>query len=39
MWMLAHRGRMNEDPLIFAARDRISIAIGVLLTLVFWTAT
>jgi 4-hydroxybenzoate polyprenyltransferase len=38
IWMLAHRGEMNEDPLIFAARDRISLAIGALIALAFWAA-
>ncbi|MBB3089311.1 UbiA family prenyltransferase [Nocardioides albus] len=25
VWMLAHRGQMNEDPVLFAARDRFSL--------------
>jgi hypothetical protein len=39
VWMLAHRGSMNEDPVIFAVRDRLSLTIGGLLLLVFWAAT
>jgi 4-hydroxybenzoate polyprenyltransferase len=39
VWMLAHRGQMNEDPVIFAVRDRVSLSIGALLALVFWAAT
>lgn len=39
VWMLAHRGEMNEDPVIFAVRDRASLYIGTLVTLVFWAAT
>lgn len=39
VWMLAHRGAMNEDPVIFAIRDRVSLGIGGLLALVFWAAT
>jgi 4-hydroxybenzoate polyprenyltransferase len=39
VWMLAHRGRMHEDPVIFAVRDRVSLGIGALLVLVFWAAT
>lgn len=39
VWMLAHRGSMNEDPVIFAARDRVSLSIGGLIALVFWAAT
>lgn len=38
VWMLAHRGAMNEDPLVFAIRDRISLGIGALVMLVFWAA-
>lgn len=39
IWMLAHRGMMDEDPVIFAVRDRVSLAIGALIALVFWGAT
>lgn len=39
VWMLAHRGEMHDDPVIFAMRDRFSLVIGVLLALVFWAAT
>lgn len=38
VWLLAHRGAMNEDPVIFAARDRVSLAIAALLAAVFWAA-
>ena len=24
MWLMAHRGRMLDDPLVFALRDRVS---------------
>jgi len=26
--MLSHRGEMNDDPVIFALRDRVSLAVG-----------
>lgn len=39
VWMLAHRGEMNEDPVIFAVRDRLSLSIGALVALVFLAAT
>jgi len=39
VWMLAHRGAMNEDPVIFAVRDRLSLSIGALVALVFLAAT
>jgi len=38
IWMLTHRGEMNEDPVIFAARDRVSLAIALLVALLFWAA-
>ena len=38
VWMLAHRGKMNEDPVIFAVKDRMSLAMGALLAVVFWAA-
>lgn len=28
-WLLAHRGQVNEDPLVFAARDPASILAGL----------
>lgn len=30
MWMQAHRGRMNDDPLVFAIKDPASLATGAL---------
>ncbi|GAB3463840.1 UbiA family prenyltransferase [Azotobacter salinestris] len=38
VWMLTHRGQMNEDPVVFAVRDRVSLLVGVLFGLVFWGA-
>lgn len=38
VWMLAHRGHMNEDPLVFAVYDRVSLLLGALLAGVFWLA-
>ena len=29
LWLLAHRGELPEDPLLFAFRDRASVALGV----------
>lgn len=39
VWMLAHRGQMNEDPVIFALHDKFSILMAVLVLAVFWMAT
>ncbi len=30
MWLLAHRGRMDDDPLTFAGRDRVTYIVAVL---------
>lgn len=38
MWMLAHRGEMHDDPMVFALRDRTSIAIGVAFVMIFGVA-
>lgn len=38
VWMLAHRGEVHEDPVIFAITDRTSLGLGVLFGLVFWAA-
>lgn len=38
VWMLTHRGQMNEDPVVFALRDRTSQLIGAIFLLMFWIA-
>ncbi|CAG9229709.1 integral membrane protein [Paraburkholderia tropica] len=38
-WIIAHRGLMHDDPIVFAARDRVSLAVVLLCGLVFWAAT
>jgi 4-hydroxybenzoate polyprenyltransferase len=37
-WVIAHRGGMHDDPIVFAARDRVSLAVVALCGLVFWAA-
>lgn len=34
-WMLAHRGQMHDDPMVFAFKDRVSLACGALFMLTF----
>jgi 4-hydroxybenzoate polyprenyltransferase/phosphoserine phosphatase len=34
VWLQAHRGNMNDDPLVFAVKDKASLAAGVLFLLV-----
>lgn len=38
VWMLAHRGLMTEDPVIFAMRDRLSLFLGALMAIVVYAA-
>lgn len=33
-WMKTHRGKMHDDPVIFAMRDRVSLATGLLAAVV-----
>ncbi len=39
VWLLAHRGEMSEDPILFAIKDRPSLVCGVAVVLVFVVAT
>jgi 4-hydroxybenzoate polyprenyltransferase len=34
-WMQTHRGRMHDDPLVYAIRDRTSLVVAALFGLVF----
>lgn len=38
VWLLAHRGQMHDDPIVFAVRDKQSLFIGVLVAMLFWIA-
>jgi len=38
VWILAHRGEMNDDPVAFALRDRYSLLLGALLAATFLAA-
>lgn len=38
IWLLAHRGRMHSDPILFAIRDRVSLFTGALFGFIFWLA-
>ena len=39
IWLLAHRGLVNEDPLVFALKDRVSYGVAALGALVLLAAT
>lgn len=38
IWILTHRGQMLDDPVSFALRDRVSVALGALVALAFMVA-
>jgi 4-hydroxybenzoate polyprenyltransferase len=38
IWLLAHRGELDEDPVTFALRDRISQVLGVVCLIVLVAA-
>jgi 4-hydroxybenzoate polyprenyltransferase len=39
MWLLAHRGQMHDDPVVFALKDAVSYLIAGLALLILWLAT
>jgi len=38
MWLLAHRGRIHQDPIVAAVRDPASYGIGTLVALIMYVA-
>ena len=38
VWLIAHRARMADDPIVFALRDWVSHLLGLLMLLVLWLA-
>jgi 4-hydroxybenzoate polyprenyltransferase len=38
IWLLAHRGELDDDPVAFAVKDKVSIALGGALALAFAVA-
>lgn len=39
VWLHTHRGKMHDDPVVFALRDRVSYLLGLLTAAVIWLAT
>jgi 4-hydroxybenzoate polyprenyltransferase len=37
-WVLTHRGFMQDDPVVFAVTDKVSLLTGAMLFLAFWMA-
>ena len=35
IWLLAHRGSMADDPVVFALRDRVSLCLGAIIAIAF----
>jgi len=35
VWLVTHRGEMNDDPVLFAVKDRVSLMAGASFALVF----
>jgi 4-hydroxybenzoate polyprenyltransferase len=38
VWLLAHRGEMHEDPVVFAIHDRVSYAVGIGVAIILFAA-
>lgn len=38
-WMLANRGQMHDDPIIFAVKDKQSLLMGLLIAIIFAVAS
>lgn len=39
IWLLAHRGQMHDDPVVFALRDSVSRWVGVVFMIIFILGT
>ena len=39
VWMKAHRGQMHDDPIVFAIKDKASLAVAALIAVSFFLAT
>ena len=38
VWLLASRGELHEDPVVFALTDRMSLLLGVAVVMIAWSA-
>lgn len=38
MWLMAHRGRIDQDPIVATVRDPVSYAIGALMAVILYVA-
>jgi 4-hydroxybenzoate polyprenyltransferase len=37
-WLLAHRGAMHDDPVVFAVKDKVSFIVGLLIVVILTVA-
>ena len=38
IWLLSHRMQLHDDPVVFALRDKVSLALGIGVAGVFYLA-
>ena len=34
LWIITHRGNMHDDPIVFAAKDKVSLVVGLLFAVI-----
>jgi 4-hydroxybenzoate polyprenyltransferase/phosphoserine phosphatase len=39
IWLIAHRGQMHDDPIIFAIKDKVSYIVGIIAVVIIVAAT
>jgi hypothetical protein len=39
MWLQVHRGKMHDDPIVFAIKDKVSIFVGLFFVSIFIIAS
>jgi len=39
IWLIAHRGQMHDDPIVFTIKDKISYILGIVIVIILFTAT
>ncbi len=39
VWLVAHRGQMHDDPVVFVLKDKTNYVVGLLILVVMWLAT
>ena len=38
IWLLCHRGQLNDDPVVFALKDKLSLFYGAMMVALFGAA-